>query len=461
MRFSSIACVVALILLGDATESGARPSLRVRPQLEVSSGYDTNAYLDASAQPSRLASDVTEAGGPVLRVRPSLGASWRPTASQQLFAIYEARFVQFLGGDAGDETAIRHGGALGYMPPAFWGFELLFQGGVQQLVFRMASVGWWQGFARLRLSRELFSRFSLGLSYVGGYVSYEDGDSDGDSQSLASQEWTHGAELALGYRPWSWLALGASYGLARTQASPRSFVNPAGQTVNPPDDAFDGWRHSVAADVVLSPSGIALSLGLGYRLWVVDFDAHTPRGPGPGSSAQAPTISTASRLHQLSARASWQLWRFLAIQLRYVALFGETDAYTPATPTTSASRSTSTTQRHLLLAGLVIEWGFAAGRVGAPRRERIESGRLRLRVIAPDAKEVSVIGTFNGWNRQAGHLRRGAGGTWVGSFALPPGEHRYSLWIDGDVRPPTDCPTLVPDGFGGQNCAISWAGGSP
>ncbi len=79
-----------------------------------------------------------------------------------------------------------------------------------------------------------------------------------------------------------------------------------------------------------------------------------------------------------------------------------------------------------------------------------------FRLEAPDAKRVSVVGTFNGWDPQA-HPLRGPDrhGVWSLSLPLSPGRYRYLFVVDG-VRWVTD-PTAVAseeDGFGGHNSVL-------
>lgn len=72
-------------------------------------------------------------------------------------------------------------------------------------------------------------------------------------------------------------------------------------------------------------------------------------------------------------------------------------------------------------------------------------------VYAPEAKTVSVAGTFNDWRIDASPLSRDAEGTWRTSLALPPGRNEYKFIIDGHwcCEPGTD---ELHDGRGGCVC---------
>jgi len=54
--------------------------------------------------------------------------------------------------------------------------------------------------------------------------------------------------------------------------------------------------------------------------------------------------------------------------------------------------------------------------------------------LAPEAREVAVVGDFNGWNPQANPLTRAFDGSWQGSLQLRHGHHRYAFWVDGTLQ---------------------------
>jgi 1,4-alpha-glucan branching enzyme len=53
--------------------------------------------------------------------------------------------------------------------------------------------------------------------------------------------------------------------------------------------------------------------------------------------------------------------------------------------------------------------------------------------VAPEAKQVSIIGDFNGWNPAANPMRRLPDGGWQAQVPLPHGHHRYLFYIDGSA----------------------------
>jgi hypothetical protein len=83
--------------------------------------------------------------------------------------------------------------------------------------------------------------------------------------------------------------------------------------------------------------------------------------------------------------------------------------------------------------------------------------RVQFVLVAPDAKKVSVVGDFNGWDAshasfQAQH--RG-GGVWSVTAPVPIGHHRYSFVVDDSlwVADPT-APRVIDNDYGMANSAI-------
>ena len=76
-----------------------------------------------------------------------------------------------------------------------------------------------------------------------------------------------------------------------------------------------------------------------------------------------------------------------------------------------------------------------AGALLADRKAASSSQPVQFVLVAHDARKVSVVGDFNGWdishaNYQAQH--RG-GGVWSVTAKVPVGHHRYSFVVDDSV----------------------------
>ena len=74
--------------------------------------------------------------------------------------------------------------------------------------------------------------------------------------------------------------------------------------------------------------------------------------------------------------------------------------------------------------------------------------RVRFSISAPRAKQVSLVGDFNGWNPGAVPMRRGSSDVWVVDIRLEPGRHVFAFSIDGAIRADAAAPRAVEDDFG-------------
>jgi hypothetical protein len=86
-----------------------------------------------------------------------------------------------------------------------------------------------------------------------------------------------------------------------------------------------------------------------------------------------------------------------------------------------------------------------------PGVQTLEAVRLIYRPGRDDIGQVSVAGSFNGWDPGATPMSK-TDGAWTILLVLPPGSHEYMLIEDGDrwVTDPS-APRTRDDGFGGVN----------
>ena len=94
-------------------------------------------------------------------------------------------------------------------------------------------------------------------------------------------------------------------------------------------------------------------------------------------------------------------------------------------------------------------------RFPAPDQEPICLG-----LYAPDAQEVFVAGSFNGWQPSATPLQKQDDGRWVVELVLAPGRYEYRFFVDGRWTDDPLSPAFVSNPFGGLNCVLL-AGGQP
>ncbi|MBM3308435.1 MAG: glycogen-binding domain-containing protein [Candidatus Eisenbacteria bacterium] len=80
---------------------------------------------------------------------------------------------------------------------------------------------------------------------------------------------------------------------------------------------------------------------------------------------------------------------------------------------------------------------------------------VTFELAAPDAREVSVAGTFNAWDPLANPLAKGEGGVFRATLDIRPGSHEYKFVVDGTwVEDPAN-PETVPDPYGGKNSVLT------
>lgn len=93
--------------------------------------------------------------------------------------------------------------------------------------------------------------------------------------------------------------------------------------------------------------------------------------------------------------------------------------------------------------------------IGAGTKQEAPWVFVRLVLLQPDARSVSVAGDFNGWNPAHTPLERSDGGMWTATIPLKPGRYEYMFVVDGKqwIADPlaTDAAT---DGFGAQNAVL-------
>lgn len=79
-------------------------------------------------------------------------------------------------------------------------------------------------------------------------------------------------------------------------------------------------------------------------------------------------------------------------------------------------------------------------------------------LVAPDAREVTLVGSFNDWDTAKTHLVRGPGGVWKAMVPLTAGRYTYSFIVDG-ARWQADpsAPRSVDDDFGTPSSVLTVA----
>ena len=85
------------------------------------------------------------------------------------------------------------------------------------------------------------------------------------------------------------------------------------------------------------------------------------------------------------------------------------------------------------------------------------SARTYFSIFAPEAQSVSVAGSFNDWQPEAGKMDREENGNWSCSLDLQPGTHEYCIVVDGNYQQDPNAASAVDNPFGGKNSVLEVA----
>jgi len=435
-----------VVVLLHAAPAAAQVELTARPDLAA--GYDSNIYYGAGALPD----DNTVEGAPLLSVAPRLSLGYRPGGGHMLMLQYDGDLRQVLSDDLDNETLFQHGASLAYQTPALWGLSAQAWGGFKQLYVRqLEGAGWLGGAGGVILSRLFGGFLLLSLGYKADYTAYYDEDS-----SSAQSELSHAVSASGTWRPVQGLLFTLGYTFASVDADP---------------DSLSALEHMAGLDLSWEVPWIPVAVRGGYLFMAYMMESatsglvpiHPPPGsgpgpgPGPGSGpGPGPGPATGEQInedrtdliHQGYAEVSWRALPWLQVFGRWDSVWGQ-----------SSLTRVEDYSRHQGMGGLRFTWGFggaaaqaAAGGTGPAVPPAPDLG-LTVVYRDPRAREVALVGSFNGWDPAKNPLRR-QGKEWRLTLALPEGMHQYQVWVDGEMRPPQQCGRWLDDGFGGKNCAV-------
>ena len=87
---------------------------------------------------------------------------------------------------------------------------------------------------------------------------------------------------------------------------------------------------------------------------------------------------------------------------------------------------------------------------------------VRFAVMAPNVKQVSLVGDFNGWDPKATPLTLGRDGrTWTIMLPLSSGRHTYAFVIDDEIVADPAAPPAIEDDFGKPSSFVLVASHAP
>jgi 1,4-alpha-glucan branching enzyme len=78
--------------------------------------------------------------------------------------------------------------------------------------------------------------------------------------------------------------------------------------------------------------------------------------------------------------------------------------------------------------------------------------RVTFTLAAPEAREVFLCGSFNGWDPTRTPMKADGQGNWKAQVMLLPGAYEYRLRVDGEWADDPSADQRVPNPFGTTNC---------
>lgn len=90
----------------------------------------------------------------------------------------------------------------------------------------------------------------------------------------------------------------------------------------------------------------------------------------------------------------------------------------------------------------------------APPPPRGVSSMVHFEFHDPKAKEVYLVGSFNGWEPHATPMKRARDGTWSVDVKLSAGRHEYRILADGHWRDDPKANNYERNPFGGRNAVV-------
>ncbi len=81
--------------------------------------------------------------------------------------------------------------------------------------------------------------------------------------------------------------------------------------------------------------------------------------------------------------------------------------------------------------------------------------RVEFVLRRPEAKMVTLAGSFNNWDPQQTPMDRDSDGVWKTTIPLSPGRYEYRLVVDGQWISDPNAHESIPNPFGGTNSVLT------
>lgn len=85
---------------------------------------------------------------------------------------------------------------------------------------------------------------------------------------------------------------------------------------------------------------------------------------------------------------------------------------------------------------------------------RVKEKEVVFKLYAPQAKKVSVAGSFNDWKTEKYSGKKDSKGNWGIKVDLKPGRYEYKFFVDGSWVIDPKCSNNAYNAFGSQNSVI-------
>lgn len=84
----------------------------------------------------------------------------------------------------------------------------------------------------------------------------------------------------------------------------------------------------------------------------------------------------------------------------------------------------------------------------------VRSKPTEFRLYAPQAKRVSLAGSFNNWNTRELSAKKDTQGNWAIKVSLRPGKYEYKFFVDGSWINDPRCTMNAQNSFGSANSVV-------
>ena len=94
-------------------------------------------------------------------------------------------------------------------------------------------------------------------------------------------------------------------------------------------------------------------------------------------------------------------------------------------------------------------------RTAAVKKTKTAIPSIEFKLVAPDAKDVFLVGEFNDWDTSQYRLRRYKDGVYKKKLQLKPGRYQYLFLVDGEWWTDPEHLERAPNPFDSENSIIT------